>query len=265
MLDIRFGQASDPGRIRANNEDFAGSFVPRTRTESRERGWLFALADGVGGMERGEVAAAGAVCAVTDGFAACDAGVPLREVALKLVNEAHAAVRRARAELGEEMATTLVVCALRGDQALVAHVGDSRCYHVRGGRARQVTEDHTIATEQRRMGITVAGSEHESAVKHILTMSLGSETAIIPEAVKFSLDAGDVLVLCTDGVHNGLAVEEIARIVSQKRKPASEMAEELVMRAVEVDGSDNATAQVIQIRAVERTGMYRGRKYTVSA
>jgi protein phosphatase len=72
--------------------------------------------------------------------------------------------------------------------------------------------------------------------------------------------AGDVLVLCSDGLHNEMSDEAIAEVVSQT-KNIDEVARELVARAVEIDGGDNTTAQVIRVRAVEQVGMYRGRPY----
>ena len=69
MLDVVFGQASDAGRVRPHNEDAAGAFIPRSRQESRSRGWMFAVADGVGGMDLGEVASAKAVEIMVEGFA----------------------------------------------------------------------------------------------------------------------------------------------------------------------------------------------------
>ena len=68
MLDVVFGQASDPGRVRPHNEDAAGCFIPRSRQESRSRGWMFVVADGVGGMDLGEVASAKAIEVMTEGL-----------------------------------------------------------------------------------------------------------------------------------------------------------------------------------------------------
>jgi serine/threonine protein phosphatase PrpC len=79
-----------------------------------------------------------------------------------------------------------------------------------------------------------------------------------------TLQPGDVLVLCTDGLYDELSDEAIAEIASQN-KPADEIARELVAHAAEVDGNDNATAQVIRVRAVEQVGMYRGRPYRPSS
>jgi protein phosphatase len=83
---------------------------------------------------------------------------------------------------------------------------------------------------------------------------------VSPDTTALTLQAGDVLVLCTDGLHDEMSGEAIAEIVSQS-KPADEIAHELVARAVEIDGNDNTSAQVIRVRAVEQVGMYRGRPY----
>jgi protein phosphatase len=158
------------------------------------------------------------------------------------------------------MATTLVACALRYDQAVVSHVGDSRCYLVRGGVARQITQDHTMVNEQRKMGLITAGEMATSESRHVLIRSLGPEMFVAPDTTAIALQVGDVLVLCTDGLHDEMSEATIAQIVSQK-KSIDDIARELVTRAVEIDGNDNATAQVIRVRSVEQVGMYRGRPY----
>jgi protein phosphatase len=158
------------------------------------------------------------------------------------------------------MATTLVACALRYDQAIVSHVGDSRCYLVRNGQAKQVTQDHTWVNEQRKMGLISAAEMAVSESRHILIRSLGPEMFVSPDTTTLSLQPGDVLVLCSDGLHGEMSDEAIAEIVSQK-KDIEEVARELVARAVEIDGGDNTTAQVIRVRSVEQIGMYRGRPY----
>jgi protein phosphatase len=83
---------------------------------------------------------------------------------------------------------------------------------------------------------------------------------VSPDTTALTLLAGDVLVLCTDGLHDEMSETELAAIVSQNKK-IEEVAAELVARAVEIDGGDNTTAQVIRVRTVEQVGMYRGRPY----
>ena len=263
MLDVQYGQATDPGKIRKNNEDAMGSFVPLSRHQARSHGFLFAVADGVGGMDLGEVASATAISVVTRGFEEAQADTMLMGLLPRLVQHANAAVhdcRMAPEYRGKNMATTLVACALSHDQAVISHVGDSRCYHVRNGRARQITEDHTWVAQQRKLGLISKSEVAESESRHVLIRSLGPEMFVSPDTTAVTLVPGDLLVLCTDGLHDELSDREIADVVTQP-KPVDEIARELVERAVEIDGNDNTSAQVIRIRAVEQVGMYRGRPY----
>ncbi len=263
MLDVQFGQASDPGKVRKNNEDSVGSFIPSSRQQARTHGFLFAVADGVGGLDLGEVASATAVSVLTEEFAKAQSGAMLISLLPRLIHFANSAVHDrtlAPEYRGKKMATTLVACAMRHDQAIVSHVGDSRCYLVRNGQAKQITQDHTWVNEQRKMGLISAGEIAESESRHVLIRSLGPEMFVSPDTTALTLQAEDVLVLCTDGVHDETKATTIAEIVS-KRKSMDEIARELVAKAVEIDGNDNTTALVIRVRSVEQVGMYRGRPY----
>ena len=263
MLDVQFGQATDFGKVRTNNEDAMGAFIPSSRQESRSHGYLFAVADGVGGMDLGEVASATAIATITEGFAKAQAGTMLMGLLPRLIQHANVAVHDCTLVpqyRGKNMATTLVACALRHDQAVVSHVGDSRCYLVRNGHAKQITQDHTWVNEQRKMGIISASEVAESDSRHVLIRSLGPEMFVSPDTTALTLLAGDILVLSSDGMHDEMNERTIASIVSQN-KDIEEIARELVARAVEIDGGDNTTAQVIRVRSVEQVGMYRGRPY----
>ena len=267
MLDVQFGQASDFGKVRANNEDAMASFIPASRHQARSHGFLFAVADGVGGYDLGEVASATAVKVLVEEFAKAQAGTMLISLLPRLIQHANAAVHDctlAQEYRGKKMATTLVACALRYDQAIVSHVGDSRCYLVRNGKASQVTQDHTWVNEQRKMGLITAAEMAGSDSRHVLIRSLGPEMFVSPDTTALTLLAGDMLVLCTDGLHDDMSEAAIAGIVSQNKK-IDEIARELVARAVEIDGGDNTTAQVIRVRAVEQVGMYRGRPYRLQS
>jgi protein phosphatase len=202
-----------------------------------------------------------------DEFSKAQADTMLISLLPRLIQHANAAVHDktlVNEYRGKRMATTLVACALRYDQAIVSHVGDSRCYLVRNGKARQVTQDHTLVNEQRKMGLISAEEIPESDSRHVLIRSLGPEMFVAPDTTAVTLQAGDVLVLCTDGLHDEMSETMIAEIASQK-KTAEEIARELVAKAVEIDGGDNTTAQVIRVRSVEQVGMYRGRPYRLPA
>jgi protein phosphatase len=263
MLDVVFGQASDPGKVRTNNEDAMGSFIPSSRHQARSHGYLFVVADGVGGLDLGEIASSTAVSVLVQEFEKAQGGAMLISLLPRLVQHANAAVHDrtlAQEFRGKKMATTAVACALRHDQAIVSHVGDSRCYLVRKGVAKQITQDHTWVNEQRKMGVIPAAEVATSDSRHVLIRSLGPEMFVSPDTTALTVVPGDVLVLCSDGLHDEMPEATIASIVSQN-KPVDEIAQELVARAVEIDGNDNTTAQVVRVRGVEQVGMYRGRPY----
>ena len=268
MLDVQFGQASDLGKVRTNNEDAMGFFIPSPPCPQSFAGFLFAVADGVGGLDLGEVASSTAIRVITDGFAKASSGITLNTLLPRLVQLANAAVFDSALEpghRGKRMATTLVACALRYDRAVVSHVGDSRCYLVRNGEARQITQDHTLVNEQRKLGLISTEEIRNSDIRHVLTRSLGAEMFVAPETDALTVKPGDVLVLCTDGLHDEMREEEIAAIAGQNKSP-DEIARELVARAVEIDGSDNTTALVIHVLAVERmSSMPRGKPYRTAA
>jgi PPM family protein phosphatase len=267
MLDVQFGEASDFGKVRTNNEDSFGSFIPSSRQQARTHGYLGVVADGVGGLDLGEVASSTAISVITEEFAKSQSGAMLISLLPRLIQRANSAVHDnslASQHGGRKMATTVVACALRYDQAVVSHVGDSRCYLIRNGKARQITQDHTLVNEQKKMGLISIHEVATSEARHLLIRSLGPEMFVSPDTSALTLLPADVLVLCTDGLHDEMSDDEIAAIASQK-KDAAQVARELVARAVEIDGGDNTTAQVIRVRSVEQVGMYRGRPYRLPA
>jgi len=263
MLEIEFAQLSDPGRIREHNEDYLGRTIPDSPARGRSHGWLFVVADGVGGNENGEVASRLAVGTLLAGFESALAGEPHAPLLQRLVQAANINVHEAglaSGAAGRAMATTLVACALRFDRFTVAHVGDSRCYLIRRGRATLLTRDHTLANEQVRLGILSSGQARESATRHVLSRSLGNELFVSADLSEHLLLPGDVLLLSSDGLHGALPEADLAKAVSGETDLQA-AAEQLVQLANQRDGSDNVSLQLVRIRDVERVGMYRGRPY----
>jgi PPM family protein phosphatase len=258
MLEIDFAELSDVGRVRVENEDCLGHVAPDTPEQARSHGWLFAVADGVGGHEKGEVASRTAIEAVLEGFREANRGEPLSGLLEKLVRRANTRVLDAGMNSG--MATTLVACALRYDRAVIAHVGDSRCYLIRQKAAVLLTRDHTIANEHARLGLLSAREVTNAQTRHILSRSLGTALSVNVEMSDHQVLSGDVLLLCSDGLHGAVSTEEIATIVSENAD-VELAARRLVALANEKDGSDNVSAQLVRIQNVERVGMYRGRPY----
>lgn len=262
-LDVEFAQLSDRGCVREHNEDYLGFALPATPEQARTHGWLFALADGVGGQEQGQVASRAAVENLVAEFRAAPRGESLVGLLTRLTQAANAHVYetgRAAAPGGVAMATTVVACALRFDRVAVAHVGDSRCYLIRRGQADLLTRDHTVANEQMRLGVLSTRDAPLSPTRHLLSRSLGSDLFVAVDTSENLLLAGDVLLLCSDGLHGSVTASDMARVVGHQADLHT-AAQELVAMANQRDGSDNISLQLIRVRGVERVGMYRGRPY----
>lgn len=262
-MDIEFAQLSDVGLVRRHNEDYVGHAAPGRADEARQRGWLFVVADGVGGQELGEVASRTAVEAMIAGFGAAVAGEAHPALLARLVQTANIKVYetgRATGPGGVAIATTIVACALRFDKAAIAHVGDSRCYLIRHGRAMSLTRDHTVVNDQVRLGIMSARDAAKAETRHILSRSLGTELFVNVDVSEHHLIPEDVLLLCSDGLHGAVTPAEIAAIAGHGGD-LDNAARALVELANEHDGGDNVSVQLIRIRSVERVGMYRGRPY----
>lgn len=263
MLDLEFFELSDTGRVRDHNEDFLGCAIPASENEGRTQGWLFALADGVGGEERGEVASRAAVDTLIAGFRASPKGEPHTALLPRIVQKANTHVYelgRSSSPGGSRMATTVVACALRYDRVVVAHVGDSRCYLIRHGLASQITRDHTVVAEQMRLGVLSAREAAEADTRHLLSRSLGSDLFVNVELSDHQVHAGDVLLLCSDGLHGAVQGSEMAELVTWN-PPLEAAARKLTALANDRDGGDNISVQLIRVKDVERMGMYRGRPY----
>jgi protein phosphatase len=263
MLDLEFAELTDIGRVRGNNEDAVGHVLPLNPAQVQSQGWFFAVADGMGGHESGEVASNIAIATALDGFRKIPKGVMHVSLLPRLVQEANAAVYEAgtnSAWRGARMGTTFVACALRFDSAVVSHVGDSRCYLFRNGRCTQLTRDHTMANEHVRLGILSSEEASANDGRHILTRSLGSELFVAADTLTVNILPGDLLLLCTDGLHGFVTDASIQQIV-QRNAALDRAAQALIDAANDAGGSDNVSVQLIRIRSVERMGLYRGRPY----
>ena len=262
-MELEFAQFSDTGRVRKHNEDYLGFVQPATSAQAQSHGWLFVVADGVGGQDLGEVASRTAVDNLLANFrnsAGAESHTTLLRRLVQAANHAVYEAGHAASPGGTGMSTTIVCCALRYDRATVAHVGDSRCYLIRRGHATQLTRDHTVANEQARLGLISAKEAAESSHRHILSRALGNDLFVNVETAEHQVAPGDVLALCSDGLHNSISESDIAAELggaSDLNSAARALAEAANRR----DGQDNITIQLVRVRSVERTGMYRGRVY----
>jgi protein phosphatase len=265
MLELEFAELTDPGSVREHNEDYAGHYAPKDEQSARSHGWLFVLADGVGGQDRGEVASSMAVETMLEGFRKAPASESHSTLLPRLIQSANHKVLEtglATGPSGSNMASTVVACALRFDRAIISHVGDSRCYLARQGFTVSLTRDHTVSNEQFRMGLISAREAAAAETSHLLSRALGNNMFVSVETSEHQLLPGDILVLCSDGLHHSVTCEDISEAINSHADLRA-VAQKLVQIAKERDGSDNISVQLIRIRGVERVGMYRGRHYKI--
>jgi len=245
-----FGLVSETGPLRDHNEDCAGAFVSTAPDDSWDRGPVFVLADGMGGHAAGEVASRLAVDTIIERWTKADPLVPpsgLRS-AVRAANEEIMDTAREPGKRG--MGTTLTALSLLGREAHIAHVGDSRAYLVRDGACQQLTNDHSRVGEMLRMKLITPEQAATHPARSQLTQSLGADPLVRVDMVRESLHAGDVFVLCCDGLWDVVTRAEIAESAGELGKTlrhASELAQHLVDTAIKRESADNVTALVVQV------------------
>ncbi|HUS16177.1 MAG TPA: protein phosphatase 2C domain-containing protein [Chloroflexia bacterium] len=244
---LRVGAAMDVGG-RPQQEDALGIFMP-AEAEPASRGSLFVLADGLGGHASGEVASRMAVEAIVGTYY----GSPLRQPGNLLQSAIEQANRQiaAAGQRGEhrDMGSTCVCAAVQSDALWVANVGDSRGYLMRiPSGIQQLTQDHSMAAEQARLGHT---GPLDPSLQSVLMQSLGMPAGVQPTLVgPLALQKGDVVLLCSDGLYNVLnpqAVQDYfwAALLSTTTVDPDRMAQDLVEGARFQGATDNISAVVI--------------------
>lgn len=249
---VTVGSQSDVGRERDQNQDSLMCFMPDAEDGLHpRRGWLFAVADGMGGYAAGEVASQIAVETLVQHYAASDAE-DLAAVLQEGVSLANAAVCRRGQELGLEIiGTTLVCAAVRDDQLYIAHVGDSRAYLLRGEALEALTRDHSLVSEQLRQGLITEAEARESELRSVVTRALGMGARVQADiSGPLTLHPDDVILLCSDGVCGYVPEDQIRYILQTHRATPQAAAELLVEAANAVGGFDNATAVVAHVSRI---------------
>jgi serine/threonine protein phosphatase PrpC len=225
---------------REKNEDAVGIV--------RESG-LFVVADGMGGYQGGEIASRLAV----DIVGGCFRALAVDASPLDAMVQMDAAFRRANEDVRAEqtgdlasMGATLTALVIRGREAVIGHVGDSRVYRFRGSALQRITRDHTFVESLKDAGVYSAGIHR--CFSHVLTRAVGTAEDCTPDLHMEELEAGDRFLLCTDGVTDVVDDETIAAVLASE--PASESCRTLVAEALRRGSPDNVTALVVEVRAV---------------
>jgi len=240
---MRIGRAkgiSDTGRRRLRNEDAYICEPP-----------LFAVADGMGGARAGEIAAGLAAAALEE------AGAETRgaEGVAALITEANRRIWERSLTDPETagMGTTVTAALVDAASGTVAigHVGDSRAYLLRGGAIEQLTTDHSLVAELVESGILTPEEAERHPQRSAITRALGTEPTVDVDAFTVETRAGDVFLLCSDGLSIMVADEDVAAVIEAAERDPARAAEGLVAAANARGGEDNVTVVLFEIVAAE--------------
>jgi PPM family protein phosphatase len=229
---------TDTGRQRRENEDSAYVHAP-----------MFVVADGMGGAQAGEVASRLAIETFEEGLPA--SGSPEARLA-ELVRDAnHRIYDRSRADQGRAgMGTTLTAAYLDNADLAIAHVGDSRAYLFRDGELTRLTQDHSLVDELVRQGKLTEAQAAEHPQRSIITRALGPEPEVEVDTWTYPVRAGDVMLLCSDGLTSMISEERVTEIL-REAESLKVAADELIREANEAGGRDNITVVLSQFEETD--------------
>lgn len=250
-MNVDYVSLTDVGRQREHNEDTIGD--PRAFAAAAEsRGLLFSVADGMGGHAGGEIASELAVRTLFDSYYRSDARPAEALIAAAIaanaaVHDAGTAALQSAGTPGDEarrMGTTLVACAIVEQQLHGVSVGDSRAYLYRDGTLRVLTHDQTLIAEQVRRGLLTDAEAKQSRFRSVLLQALGQAALIQPERFDLPLLRGDLVLLCSDGLHGVVDDGTMQRQLANE--PIESTAQALVDEANANGGPDNISVILVK-------------------
>ena len=239
FLELQPFGVTDTGKVRQNNED--ALLVGEGEDET-----LFVVADGIGGFEAGEVASSIAVDVLKNLQPEESFKAAIAEANRRIV-----AAGRGDDKLSG-MGTTVVAIRFGGTQrepvAEVAHVGDSRAYLMRGGDMNAITEDHSLVAELVRSGDLTRDQAAEHPQKNLITRALGADEEVDVDTAILPIEAGDRILLCSDGLSDMVSEAEISELLADSPDDPERVARGLLSAALEAGGNDNITIVVVDVK-----------------
>jgi PPM family protein phosphatase len=239
FLELQPFGVTHAGKVRQNNED--ALLVGEGEDET-----LFVVADGIGGFEAGEVASSLAVDVLKD----LQPDEPFK-AAIGEANRRIVAAGRGDEKLSG-MGTTVVAIRFGGTQgepvAEVAHVGDSRAYLMRGGDMNPITEDHSLVAELVRSGDLTRDQAAEHPQKNLITRALGADEEVDVDTATLPIEAGDRILLCSDGLSDMVSEAGISEILADSPDDPERAARGLLAAALDAGGNDNITIVVVDVK-----------------
>jgi protein phosphatase len=259
---IDFAGNSEAGPVREENQD---SIRLPDQDCLPERGLLYGLADGMGGLANGKMASSMALDTLFEAFYRTRSPIP--KSMGQGIEQANLKVYNAAQGLGPaRMGTTLTAVNVLDQNLCVAHVGDSRAYLLRDGKARLLTNDHTAVGELVRMKLVSPDKVRTHAQRSILNRAVGLGLFVRPDITSQRLEGEDRIILCSDGLWSALEDEEIGAIASSDAS-VDELCANLVAAALDRGSDDNVSTIVIRVHSVlpranaekkRRTGIFSG-------
>ncbi len=254
---LQFVARTDVGQVRDHNEDFI--------TEKESLGFAV-LADGMGGMNAGEVASSMAVALLVDELSdyrngqsllaaelnESDASLSIEgQVLRKAVEKANDAVFHVSQTQPQckGMGTTIVVCYYYNNKVAIAHIGDSRVYRLRAGVMEQITKDHSFVQELIDKGLFTREEARTSNKKNVVTRALGVAPFVEVEVHEHEVEPGDIYLMCSDGLHDLVPDRDIERSMIELGPNLNELAAHLINLANASGGKDNIS--IILTRAIK--------------
>ncbi len=229
---------TDTGRQRRDNEDSAYARAP-----------VFVVADGMGGAQAGEVASRIAVEAFEQGLP--DSGSPEERLATRVREANQQIYERSRADRGRAgMGTTLTAAYVDDTHVAIAHVGDSRAYLFRDGSLQRLTQDHSLVDELVRRGKLTEEQAAEHPQRSIITRALGPEPDVEVDTWTYPARAGDVVLLCSDGLTSMISEERVKAVLTEHDN-LDEAADALIRAANEAGGRDNITVVLFRLEELD--------------
>ena len=249
MTVTQLGYGTDTGRKRRRNEDAYVVEPP-----------LFAIADGMGGAQAGELASSLAAGAVREDEAAAGSGE--RRVA-ELIQEANRRVyeRSSRDAAASGMGTTMTVAFVGDANVAFGHVGDSRAYLIRDGKLEQLTEDHSLVAELVRSGKLSPEEAETHPQRSVITRALGTDPDVDVDTFSIETAPGDLFMLCSDGLTSMVEDDVILQTIEKNRDNLQTAAKALIRAANKGGGEDNITVVFFEIgedvgEPLEETAQY---------
>src|SRR2546423_1605414 len=228
--------ATDPGRRRRLNED---SYVCEPP--------LFAVADGIGGAQAGEVAWGLAAAALRDNSGDGDGDTPGRVDARIQEPNRRVYQRQAADAAVSGMGTTMTAALVEGDHVWIGHVGDSRAYRIRDGSLQQLTEDHSLVAELVRSGKLSPEEAEGHPQRSVVTRALGTDPDVDVDTFQIETKPGDLFLLCSDGLTTMVDDATILAETGRNRDDLKAAAKALVRAANRGGGEDNITVVFFEI------------------